>query len=84
MQSVCQSVSQPACLSVVRSFACMLGRPSVSQHASPLACSQTIVRLLMHLYPLSNSLVPVYVEGSLTLDRPVADPGKGPGGPPYF
>ena len=35
----------------------MLGRPSVSQHASPLACSQTIVRLLMHLYPLSNSFI---------------------------
>ena len=35
----------------------MLGRPSVSQHASPLASSQTIVRLLMHLHPLSNSLI---------------------------
>ena len=35
----------------------MLGRPSVSQHASPLARSQTIVRLLMHLYPLSNSFI---------------------------
>ena len=35
----------------------MLGRPSVSQYANPLACSQTIVRLLMHLYPLSNSFI---------------------------
>ena len=35
----------------------MLGRPSVSQHASPLASSQTIVRLLMHLHPLSSSLI---------------------------
>ena len=25
--------------------------------------------------------MPVYVEGSLTLDRSVADPGKGPRGP---
>ena len=64
----------------------MLGRPYVSQYASPLACSQTIVRLLIHLYPLSNSFIAFKTGAGLCVrlfnSTQVSDGSRGGAGGP--